>query len=118
LSAGLYAFRVAVSGENAFGEGFVNVTVKPARRVNLPPTAVVSPQMQALTLPWTSAFLDGSQSTDDTKIVNYRWEEISGPFRKETPTDSPVLHLSNLVPGNYTFRQVVSPPLLCFQNLC
>jgi len=61
LSAGLYAFRVAVSGENAFGEGFVNVTVKPARRVNLPPTAVVSPQMQALTLPWTSAFLDGSR---------------------------------------------------------
>ncbi|XP_032280611.1 dyslexia-associated protein KIAA0319 homolog isoform X2 [Phoca vitulina] len=108
LSAGLYAFRVAVSGENAFGEGFVNVTVKPARRVNLPPTAVVSPQMQALTLPWTSAFLDGSQSTDDTKIVNYRWEEISGPFRKETPTDSPVLHLSNLVPGNYTFRLTVT----------
>ncbi|XP_044773194.1 dyslexia-associated protein KIAA0319 homolog isoform X2 [Neomonachus schauinslandi] len=108
LSAGLYAFKVAVSGENAFGEGFVNVTVKPARRVNLPPTAVVSPQMQALTLPWTSAFLDGSQSTDDTKIVNYRWEEVSGPFREETPTDSPVLHLSNLVPGNYTFRLTVT----------
>nr|XP_025746821.1 dyslexia-associated protein KIAA0319 homolog [Callorhinus ursinus] len=109
LSAGLYAFKVAVSGENAFGEGFVNVTVKPARRVNLPPTAVVSPQMQALTLPLTSAFLDGSQSTDDTKIVSYCWEEISGPFREEkTPADSPVLHLSNLVPGNYTFRLTVT----------
>ncbi|XP_064453160.1 dyslexia-associated protein KIAA0319 homolog isoform X4 [Mirounga angustirostris] len=77
LSAGLYAFKVAVSGENAFGEGFVNVTVKP-------------------------------ESTDDTKIVNYHWEEISGPFREETPTDSPVLHLSNLVPGNYTFRLTVT----------
>ena len=31
-----------------------------ARRVNLPPTAVISPQMQVLTLPLTSAFIDGS----------------------------------------------------------
>ncbi|VCW78514.1 unnamed protein product [Gulo gulo] len=109
LSAGLYAFKVAVSSDNAFGEGFVNVTIKPARRVNLPPTAVVSPQTQVLTLPLTSAFIDGSQSTDDTKIVSYRWEEISGPSREEkTPADSPVLHLSNLIPGNYTFRLTVT----------
>jgi hypothetical protein len=33
LSVGLYAFRVAVSSENAFGEGFVNVTVKPGESV-------------------------------------------------------------------------------------
>lgn len=31
LSVGLYAFKVTVSGENAFGEGFVNVTVKPGK---------------------------------------------------------------------------------------
>ena len=31
LSIGRYAFKVAVSGENAFGEGFVNVTVKPGK---------------------------------------------------------------------------------------
>ncbi|XP_032197128.1 dyslexia-associated protein KIAA0319 homolog isoform X4 [Mustela erminea] len=109
LSAGLYAFKVAVSSDSAFGEGFVNVTVKPARRVNLPPTAVVSPQTQALTLPLTSAFIDGSQSTDDTKIVSYLWEEISGPSREEkTPADSPILRLSNLIPGNYTFRLTVA----------
>uniref|UniRef100_A0A8C0TQR4 KIAA0319 n=1 Tax=Canis lupus familiaris TaxID=9615 RepID=A0A8C0TQR4_CANLF len=109
LSAGLYAFKVAVSSENAFGEGFVNVTVKPARRVNLPPTAVVSPQTQVLTLPLTSALIDGSQSTDDTKIVSYHWEEVNGPFQEEkTPADSPTLRLSNLVPGNYTFRLTVT----------
>lgn len=33
LSVGLYAFRVAVSGENAFGEGYVNVTVMPGESV-------------------------------------------------------------------------------------
>lgn len=31
LSVGLYAFKVVVSGENAFGEGFVNVTVEPGK---------------------------------------------------------------------------------------
>ncbi|XP_043764319.1 dyslexia-associated protein KIAA0319 homolog isoform X2 [Cervus elaphus] len=109
LSVGCYAFKVAVSGENAFGEGFVNVTVKPAGRVNLPPTAIASPERQEISLPLTSALIDGSQSTDDTKIVSYHWEEVNGPFREEkTSADSPVLHLSNLVPGNYTFRLTVT----------
>uniref|UniRef100_A0AC11DS74 KIAA0319 n=1 Tax=Ovis aries TaxID=9940 RepID=A0AC11DS74_SHEEP len=109
LSVGRYAFKVAVSGENAFGEGFVNVTVKPARRVNLPPTAIASPERQELSLPLTAALIDGSQSTDDTKIVSYHWEEVNGPSREEkTSADSAVLHLSNLVPGNYTFRLTVT----------
>ncbi|XP_058411141.1 dyslexia-associated protein KIAA0319 homolog isoform X5 [Diceros bicornis minor] len=109
LSVGFYAFKVAVSSDNAFGEGFVNVTVEPARRVNLPPVAVISPQIQELTLPLTSALIDGSQSTDDTNIVSYHWEEINGPLGEEkTSADSPVLHLSNLVPGNYTFRLTVT----------
>ncbi|KAF4798256.1 Dyslexia-associated protein KIAA0319 [Turdus rufiventris] len=77
LSVGLYAFKVTVSGENAFGEGFVNVTVKP-------------------------------ESMDDVKIVSYHWEEIKGPLREQKASaDTPVLHLSNLVPGNYTFRLTV-----------
>ncbi|KAL4837924.1 hypothetical protein H8958_015548 [Nasalis larvatus] len=108
LSVGLYVFKVTVSSENAFGEGFVNVTVKPARRANLPPVAVVSPQLQELTLPLTSALIDGSQSTDDTEIVSYHWEEINGPFIEEkTSVDSPILRLSNLDPGNYSFRLTV-----------
>ncbi|XP_032103511.1 dyslexia-associated protein KIAA0319 homolog isoform X4 [Sapajus apella] len=109
LSVGLYVFKVTVSSEKAFGEAFVNVTVKPARRVNSPPVAVVSPQMQELTLPLTSALIDGSQSTDDTEIVSYHWEEISGPVMEEkTSVDSPVLRLSHLDPGNYSFRLTVT----------
>ncbi|EDL32470.1 mCG116690 [Mus musculus] len=113
LSVGLYAFRVAVSSENAFGEGYVNVTVMPAARVNQPPVAVVSPQTQELSVPLTSALIDGSQSTDDTEIVSYHWEEVDGPFLgEEFPADTPILRLSNLVPGNYTFRQFLFSPLL------
>ncbi|KFV94031.1 Dyslexia-associated protein KIAA0319, partial [Fulmarus glacialis] len=108
LSVGLYAFKVTVSGENAFGEGFVNVTVKPAVRVNQPPVAIASPEVQELSLPTTSTFIDGSQSIDDMKIVSYHWEEIKGPLREQKASaDTPVLHLSNLVPGNYTFRLTV-----------
>uniref|UniRef100_A0A663FF08 KIAA0319 n=1 Tax=Aquila chrysaetos chrysaetos TaxID=223781 RepID=A0A663FF08_AQUCH len=108
LSVGLYAFKVTVSGENAFGEGFVNVTVKPAVRVNQPPVAVASPKVQEVSLPTTSTFIDGSQSIDDMKIVSFHWEEIKGPLREQKASaDTPVLHLSNLVPGNYTFRLTV-----------
>ncbi|KFV57904.1 Dyslexia-associated protein KIAA0319, partial [Gavia stellata] len=108
LSVGLYAFKVMVSGENAFGEGFVNVTVKPAVRVNQPPVAVASPKVQEVSLPTTSTFIDGSQSIDDMKIVSYHWEEIKGPLREQKASaDTPVLHLSNLIPGNYTFRLTV-----------
>ncbi|NXI35030.1 K0319 protein, partial [Galbula dea] len=108
LSVGLYAFKVTVSGENAFGEGFVNVTVKPALRVNQLPVAIASPKVQEVSLPTTSTFIDGSQSVDDMKIVSYHWEEIKGPLREQKASaDTPVLHLSNLVPGNYTFRLTV-----------
>ncbi|NXG72850.1 K0319 protein, partial [Baryphthengus martii] len=108
LSVGLYAFKVTVSGENAFGEGFVNVTVKSALRVNQPPVAIASPKVQEVSLPTTSTFIDGSQSTDDTKIVSYHWEEVKGPLREQKASaDTPVLHLADLVPGNYTFRLTV-----------
>ncbi|XP_028632157.1 dyslexia-associated protein KIAA0319 homolog isoform X2 [Grammomys surdaster] len=109
LSVGLYAFRVAVSSENAFGEGYVNVTVMPAARVNQPPVAVVSPQIQELSVPLTSALIDGSQSTDDIEIVSYHWEEVDGPSLGEAfQADVPILQLSNLDPGNYTFRLTIT----------
>ncbi|XP_041039941.1 dyslexia-associated protein KIAA0319 [Carcharodon carcharias] len=105
LSDGLYVFRVCVSGDGAYGESFINVTVKPAPRVNQPPVAIASPWVQEVSLPTTSTFIDGSQSTDDDRIINYRWEEIKGPLRvQKASANTAILHLSNLVTGNYTFR--------------
>ncbi|XP_053310652.1 dyslexia-associated protein KIAA0319-like protein homolog [Spea bombifrons] len=109
LTAGLYEFKVIVEGENSYGEGFVNVTVKPEPRVNQPPVAIVSPRYQEISLPTTSTVIDGSQSTDDEKIVSYHWEELKGPLREEKVTgDAPILKLTNLVPGNYTFSLTVT----------
>ncbi|XP_044151462.1 dyslexia-associated protein KIAA0319 homolog [Bufo gargarizans] len=109
LTAGLYRLSVSVSRENVVVEGFVNITVKPAARINLPPTAVVSPKSQEVSLPSTSAFIDASQSTDDDKIIAYHWEQTEGSLQEmNTEEDNPVLHLTNLVPGNYTFRLTVA----------
>ncbi|NWT01053.1 K319L protein, partial [Mionectes macconnelli] len=108
LTVGLYEFKVVVDGENAHGEGYVNVTVNPKPRVNQPPVAIVSPQFQEISLPTISTVIDGSQSTDDDKIVSYHWEELKGPLREEkVSSDTAVLTLTNLVPGNYTFSLTV-----------
>ncbi|CAN9504213.1 unnamed protein product [Ophioblennius macclurei] len=109
LTVGLYEFELSVDGEGAHGEGYVNVTVKPEPRVNKPPVAVVSPKFQEISLPTTSTVIDGSQSTDDDKVVSWRWEEVKGPLREEkVSADTPVLTLTSLVPGNYTFSLTVT----------
>ncbi|KFP32482.1 Dyslexia-associated protein KIAA0319-like [Colius striatus] len=108
LTVGLYEFKVIVDGENAHGEGYVNVTVNPKPRVNQPPVAIVSPQFQEISLPTISTLIDGSQSTDDDRIVSYHWEELKGPLREEkVSSDTAILTLTNLVPGNYTFSLTV-----------
>ncbi|XP_048355999.1 dyslexia-associated protein KIAA0319-like protein homolog isoform X2 [Sphaerodactylus townsendi] len=108
LTVGLYEFKVIVEGDNAYGEGRVNVTVKPEPRVNQPPVAIVSPPFLEISLPTTSTVIDGSQSTDDDRIVSYHWEELKGPLREEkVSADTPILKLTNLVPGNYTFSLTV-----------
>ncbi|KAL1776708.1 dyslexia-associated KIAA0319-like isoform X1 [Sigmodon hispidus] len=108
LTPGLYEFKVIVDGQNAHGEGYVNVTVKPEPRKNRPPVAIVSPKFQEISLPTTSTIIDGSQSTDDDKIVEYHWEELKGPLREvKISEDTAILRLSKLIPGNYTFSLTV-----------
>ncbi|KAJ8402788.1 hypothetical protein AAFF_G00364600 [Aldrovandia affinis] len=108
LCAGLYAVKVSVTGDGVYGEGFVNITVNAAYHVNQPPKAIASPESQDVTLPAGSVFINGNQSTDDDKIVSYHWEEVAGPPREiKASVDTAILHLSDLEPGNYTFRLTV-----------
>ncbi|KAK5854814.1 hypothetical protein PBY51_004973 [Eleginops maclovinus] len=109
LTVGLYEFEVTVDGDGAHGEGYVNVRVKPEPRVNKSPVAVVSPKFQEISLPTSSTVIDGSQSTDDDKVVAWHWEEVKGPLRDEKAiANTPVLTLTGLVPGNYTFNLTVT----------
>uniref|UniRef100_A0A674C755 KIAA0319 like n=1 Tax=Salmo trutta TaxID=8032 RepID=A0A674C755_SALTR len=109
LTVGLYEFEVTVDGDGAHGEGFVHVTVKPEPRINKLPVAVVSPKFQEISLPTSSTVIDGSQSTDDDKVVAWHWEEVKGPLREEkVSADTQILTLTGLVPGNYTFSLTVT----------
>uniref|UniRef100_A0A673ISR9 Dyslexia-associated protein KIAA0319-like protein n=1 Tax=Sinocyclocheilus rhinocerous TaxID=307959 RepID=A0A673ISR9_9TELE len=109
LTVGLYEFEMVVDGDGAHGEGYVNVTVNPEPRINKPPVAVVSPKYQEISLPTSSTVIDGSQSTDDDKVVSWHWEEVKGPLREEKASgDTAILTLTNLVPGNYTFSLTVT----------
>ncbi|XP_051949288.1 dyslexia-associated protein KIAA0319-like protein isoform X2 [Xyrauchen texanus] len=109
LTVGLYEFEVVVDGDGVHGEGYVNVTVKPEPRVNKPPVAMVSPKYQEISLPTSSTVIDGSQSTDDDKVVSWYWEEVKGPLGEEKASgDTAILTLTNLVPGNYTFSLTVT----------
>ncbi|XP_078332823.1 dyslexia-associated protein KIAA0319-like protein isoform X1 [Crassostrea virginica] len=108
LIAGLYTFKIEVTGQNRVGEADVNVTVLPPTRKNSPPVAVINPKEQIVKLP-NSAILDGSDSSDDDKIVKYLWEEMSGPLQDHTlQDDKNMLTLKDLVPGNYIFKLTVT----------
>ncbi|XP_053303019.1 dyslexia-associated protein KIAA0319-like protein isoform X3 [Pleuronectes platessa] len=109
LTVGLYEFELTADGDGAHGEGYVNVTVKPEPRINKPPVAIVSPKFQEISLPTSSTVIDGSQSTDDDKVVAWLWEEVKGPLREEkVSANTAILTLNNLLPGNYTFSLTVT----------
>jgi hypothetical protein len=106
LSEGVYSFKVTVTGNHSTGEGYSNVTVSRAKRINKPPTVTITPNKQVIKLPNKKAILDGSTSTDDDKIVSWKWELVQGPIGY-SPTLQPVstIELDDLIsPGNYTFK--------------
>ena len=43
-------------------------------------------------------------STDDKKIVSYKWTLESGPTYTLPATNTAILRLENLDPGTYNFR--------------
>eukprot|EP00112_Aurelia_sp_Birch-Aquarium-sp1_P020995 Seg554.6 transcript_id=Seg554.6/GoldUCD/mRNA.D3Y31 product="Dyslexia-associated protein KIAA0319-like protein" protein_id=Seg554.6/GoldUCD/D3Y31 len=112
---GVYQFKVTVSSLNGKrqGEGFVNVTLKPRPRINHAPRAEIQPKEVSVQLPTNEAVLDGSKSSDDDKIVSYKWEETKGPISSHGKLESigahkPILQLKNLEAGKYTFRLTVT----------
>jgi hypothetical protein len=90
-----------------YGEAMANVTVLPALRLNLPPRAVIVPASQTVTLPTSSAILDGTQSSDDSgTVASYAWEIHSGPLGYQPVLPSvPTLTLENLVAGKLQYNK-------------
>ncbi|MCB9867491.1 MAG: family 16 glycosylhydrolase, partial [Phycisphaerales bacterium] len=64
---------------------------------------------QLLILPANSTLLDGSQSSDDGVIVDFAWEQLSGPSNATLGgANTATLSVSDLVEGVYEFRLTVT----------
>lgn len=70
LSEGLYRFKVVVTGTNAYGDAYANVTVSPEKRINRAPIVRITPEQQMVKLPTSKAILDGSASTVSQSFDN------------------------------------------------
>lgn len=58
------------------------------------------------------AYLDGSSSTDDEKIVSYKWELQKGPIeyvfdQSKQSINLSTLQVKDLIPGSYVFKLTV-----------
>lgn len=112
LVQGIYIFKLtATDNLGAQGTGQVTITVNSAA-VNQPPVASAGPN-QTVTLPTSTATLNGSGSTDpDGSVAAYAWTKVSGPGT-QTITGATTVRptVSGLVAGVYVFQLKVTDNL-------
>lgn len=107
LEEGIYTFELKVTdakGQSSVSK--VHVFVKPP--TNLPPIArAVSPISISLPLTWT--VLNASESTDDIKITQYLWRQVSGPSNSVIlNANSSIANATSLkMLGDYIFEVTV-----------
>ncbi|MBV4357064.1 PKD domain-containing protein [Pinibacter aurantiacus] len=107
LVGGTYKFRVVVTDNyGATDDDTVAVQVLGSNKA---PIANAGPD-QNLTLPASTAKLDGSGSSDpDGNITTYAWTKLSGPAGGDIASPgSAKTDVSNLVAGTYTYQLTVT----------
>ncbi|CDQ74104.1 unnamed protein product [Oncorhynchus mykiss] len=83
-----------------------NISYLTAARRNQTPKAVTLPVTQVVSL---STIINGSQSTGDGVIISHHWEQVGDPsIELGAFSDTQILNLSNLAPGEYTFRLTIT----------
>ncbi|XP_072383084.1 dyslexia-associated protein KIAA0319-like protein [Diabrotica undecimpunctata] len=107
LEEGIYTFILKVTdsaGQSSTAQ--VHVFVKPP--TNKPPTANAG-QNITISLPQTWALLDASNSTDDNKIMEFKWELLEGPSSVTFENaNSSKTNVTGLTKGTYTFKVSVT----------
>ena len=106
LEEGIYTFELKVTdAKNQSRSSKVHVFVKPP--TNLPPTAKAGANV-TINLPQTWATLNATESTDDIKITNYFWKQISGPtIANIISENSSIANATGLTLGDYVFELLV-----------
>ena len=111
LVAGVYTFQLQVTdNKGATATSTVQVTVNAENApANMPPVANAGSNAN-ITLPVSTAALDGSGSTDaDGTISAYKWTQVSGPGTATfSQAAAAKTNVSKLIAGVYTFRLQVT----------
>lgn len=106
LEEGMYTFELKVTdakGQNSSSK--VHVFVKPP--TNLPPVARAGKNI-TISLPLTWTLLSANESTDDIKITQYFWKQISGPATSQILNENnTVANATMLTLGDYIFEVTV-----------
>ena len=107
LIGGTYKFRVLVTDN--YGATDADTVAVQVLGSNKAPIANAGPD-QNLTLPASTAKLDGSASSDpDGTITTYAWTKISGPSGGDIASPgSAKTDVNNLVAGTYTYQLTVT----------
>lgn len=107
LEEGIYTFILKVTdsaGQSSTAQ--VHVFVKPP--TNKPPVANAG-QNITISLPQTWAAIDASNSTDDNKIMAFKWELLEGPSSVTFENaNSSKTNVTGLTKGTYTFKVSVT----------
>ncbi|MBS1598792.1 MAG: tandem-95 repeat protein [Bacteroidetes bacterium] len=108
LQAGAYTFQLTVTdNKGATATAQVTVTVNNAAP-NQPPVANAGTN-QTITLPTSSASLNGTGSSDpDGTIASYAWSQVSGPGSTITNASAASTVVTGLTAGTYVFKLTVT----------
>ena len=108
LVVGVYVYRLTVTdNDGATDTDDVSVTVSNAP-ANQAPNANAGPN-RTITLPVSSATLNGSGTDADGTVASYLWAQVTGPSTATlSATNTAGITVSNLQAGVYTFRLTVT----------
>ncbi|XP_041982095.1 dyslexia-associated protein KIAA0319 [Aricia agestis] len=110
LTKGVYTFSLTVLDDNG-NSASTNVTVTVTQNKNSPPKADAGGD-QVLNLPVNVLILNGSKSSDDFRIVSWKWTRATSGIAAGTvilnSDTKPVLMLSNIEAGRYVFELTVT----------
>jgi P2-related tail formation protein len=107
LQAGVYTYRLTVT-DNGAATATDDVTVTVNAAVNVAPVANAGAN-KTITLPASSATLNGSGTDTDGTIATYLWQQVSGPSASAfSATNTAGITVSNLQAGLYTYRLTVT----------
>lgn len=110
LTKGDYVFQLTVWDKNkSTNSSITTITVRQMK--NQPPKAYAGGD-KIFQLPVNIVMLNGSGSTDDLGIVSYKWtrdpSSLAAGTILENSDQSPILKLTNLIPGRYLFQLTVT----------